>query len=510
MPSAWQRDFRRGFAGLLAAVALVAFDPAPAHALAELSLIDREARNDPTQLRFEPVCNARLEGRIETGDFDRIKEKFDTFVADSRVAPVIARIEQQLDKYKLTDLHYGLRAMDPSFYALCLSSVGGDLKEALKIATLFNGWMMVVGLDPIFNQPDPCYSACAVIFMTAKRRDGIYESNAHKRYPGRFLHYKARLGFHAPELEFPASQGPTVTTKLAQDAYAAAITSVREITVDRSSPHAWERAALARHRGTDFPAGLLIEMLTTPQQSMSEIAFVSEAVDWGIELFGFDPPKALTDRFAMMVCSNIASKRCDHSGAEDRCGDGFITSAWWLSNMVSGVKTLVPKVPGSKFHLPPTPESELQDDRTTLKELMEKWKFKLSTLWPKSGSGRVSVRSAVLQPGPGSFSTRQPCALVATLHGEQLVNLEAQTFNGSQLYWLKERADGPALGIEDHDHIGTENAIVAGRYRADTPEHVSLTRMLPGKARLSDLEGDPWAWHSAGQPILNSKPSRRP
>lgn len=506
MPIFWQYAFQRVFSVVLAVATVAAYEPAPAHALAEARIYDRESRNDPTKLAFEPVCNIRLEGRIEAGDFEAVKKTFDTFVADPRVAPVIARIEQQLAAVQIQSLVASLQAIDRSFYALCLSSPGGDLKEAVKIASLFKGWMMVVGVDPLSGAPDHCYSACAIIFMTAKRRDGIYESNAHKRYPGRFLHHKSRLGFHAPELEFPAQQGPTVTTKEAENAYASAITSIREITADQPSPHFWDRATLGRHRGVDFPAGLLVEMLTTPPNAMSEIEFTSEAVDWGIELFGFEPPKVLTDRLAMTLCSNLAWKRCDHSESEDRCDDSFVTAAQQPANVPPGVKAMFRKISGWIGPLPPTSESLVKAYHTEIDDMLRSWTIKSMTLWPTSGSGRVTIQAGVLQAGPDAFGARQPCALVATFDGDQLANLEAQTFNGSLNYWLKVRTEGPELGILDHYYQATEAGIASGQYRADTPEHVPLTRMLPGKARLADLDATPWAWHDKGRPLFgNSK-----
>lgn len=513
MPTLWQKAFRQGFAFVWALAFLAVAQTSPALALAEARIHDRETRNDPTQLGFEPVCNIRLDGKIESGDFEAVKATFDTFVADRRVAPVIARIEQQLAAEKPLPPLVSRRAVDRSFYALCLSSPGGDLKEAMKIASLFNGWMMVVGVDPLSGTPDHCFSACAVLFMTAKRRDGLYESNYHKRYPGRFLHHQARLGFHAPELEFPSNHGPTVTTKEAENAYAAAITSIREIIADQPSPHAphnWDRATLGRHRGVDFPAGLLVEMLTTPPSTMSEIEFVGEAVDWGIELFGFAPPAVMTDRLVMTVCSNLAWKRCDHSESEDRCDESFVTASQRPANATRGVKALFRQLSGPNAILPPTPEPQLQSDRTAIEEMMRTWTITPATLWPTTGTSRVRIQSAMLQAAPGTFGAPRPCAVVATFDGDRLANVEAQTFNGSWHYWLKEHTEGPALGILDDYHQATEAGIASGQYRADTPEHVPLTRMLPGKARLSDLAAQPWAWHDKGKPIFSDSPLRWP
>lgn len=487
---------------ILASIVWLSTAIAPSVA-AELTLLAREPRNDPTRLDFTPVCNARLDGEIRAGDAEAMAGKLATFRADPRVSGVEARIGRQLSEVSITDLVGSLRQVDRQFYALCLSSDGGDVKEAFKIAQLFRGWMMVVGLDD-YGQPEHCHSACAIIFMSAKRRDGLYESNAHKRYPGRFLHYKSSLGFHAPRLEFPPGHSGTVTTEQAKASYANAVSTMRKLVADQPSPHIWDRATLGRHRGTDFPADLLIEMLTTTPEQMSEIEFVAEAVDWGIELFGFPPPKAVTDRLAMTICTNLAWKRCDHSESQDRCDDSFVTAAQVPANRVAGVKRLARLAPGTK--LEKTAPDVIAADQRALLDMLKTWIPKSQTLWPRTGRGNVGIEAVTLQAGPTAFGATQPCALVMTFDGDRLKNVEAQTMNGSLRYWLKTRAaDEPPLGIFDEYHVKAEAAVLAGTYRADTPEHIGLTRMLPGKARLVDLDGDPWAWSNAGHPVTTRR-----
>ena len=320
MPGRWL------LAAMMIAALLLPCINSPSSARAEFTPLNPGVRNDPAHLNFSPVCNAQLTGRIDPGDYELLKPKVDMFMADPRVAPIVSAIRAQMEAFSTNPFNTDLKLIDRQFYALCLSSKGGDLKEARRLAALFDGWIMVVGLDRQGNAQE-CASACAVLFMQGKRRDGIFTSNEYKRYPGRYLHYKSRLGFHAPRLEFPTGT-QKVSVAEAEQAYVAALTSVQELLQDAPSDYFHEDN---KRRGEDFPDDLILRLLTTPPAMMHWVETMQEAVQWGIEVYGVAPPPALTDRHLMLACANVAYKRCNQLRTLDRCADEFAVKSTELN-----------------------------------------------------------------------------------------------------------------------------------------------------------------------------------
>jgi hypothetical protein len=51
---------------------------------ATLYALDYETYNYPQNLSFNPVCNAKLDGEIRAGDYDKISEKVARFENDPR------------------------------------------------------------------------------------------------------------------------------------------------------------------------------------------------------------------------------------------------------------------------------------------------------------------------------------------------------------------------------------------------------------------------------------------
>src|SRR5690606_29639647 len=105
-------------------------------------------------------------GSILAGDYERVD-----------AALKRAKFKQEFSGYK----------------ALCIASDGGDLREAIKLGTLFKDWIMVV------EEGNRCISACAVLFMSGHTRDTV--NGVDTSWPGRYLHHRATLAFHAPALE---------------------------------------------------------------------------------------------------------------------------------------------------------------------------------------------------------------------------------------------------------------------------------------------------------------------
>src|SRR5687767_11111611 len=102
---------------LVALAASLLWPPIAAQA-SQFYIVQTDTLNDPSALFFEPTCNAHLEGRIEEGDHESIREMVESASAE------------------------GLHNTEPGrFPAVCLSSGGGDVGEALRIAGVLQGWM---------------------------------------------------------------------------------------------------------------------------------------------------------------------------------------------------------------------------------------------------------------------------------------------------------------------------------------------------------------------------------
>jgi hypothetical protein len=270
--------------------ALAVSGPQAAYA-AQLFIVDTETRNDPRDLFFEPVCNVRLDGPIVTGDAARIAVKLAEFGREPDVGAI--------DRDGTIDFNpwETLGERVPGYFALCLSSEGGDPREALKLAELFGQFMTVVA------DGERCVSACAVLFMTASapRHHTFYFRNDE---PGRYLHVNGTLGFHAPTLTLPGDAGDTLPTADIVKAYADALETVRMVMFHDQERGTGAARLFANRSGSQsrIPLDLAMAFVTVPPSEMFEITTIDEALAWGIEPFGFARPDRLTREMATVAC----------------------------------------------------------------------------------------------------------------------------------------------------------------------------------------------------------------
>lgn len=407
---------------------------------------DYGALNDPVALDFEPRCQLQMSGEIvgpdaaagQIGDYERARIALEEFRASpERVAAPGA------DRDKLVP--------STGFFALCLSSEGGDLREALRVANLFgNVWMTVV------EEGHVCLSACAVLFMQAKRRDGVFSSNLDARFPGRYMHYGAQLGFHAPALIYPKGSSDTVAKAEAEEAYRQALISVEALLpseqmllaaplqFDDTRP-LFERLAelSAKHQGTmrseeDFPARLLVRMLTTPNSDMLWVKTLGEAHEYGIDVFGLAMPKRLTDRMVMAACASVVHTRCGNLVPRGQCGYAFATE--------SGLLAIPRGVPGATAisamikSLQPGPKQFALEtaagQREKIAAMLADWEPQRTSLWPANVAQAGLRAEAVALQRRQALGWVSPCAVTAYWAGQQLVDLELQTLNGFERNWL--------------------------------------------------------------------------
>jgi hypothetical protein len=435
---------------------------------ATLYAVDYDSRTDPTPQFVSPTCNFILHGVIESGDRDRMEGEIDAFFRASRVGDSSTRREGN------------------NWPVLCLESKGGDIQEALKLAELFRAWIRVVEEDRT------CSSACAILFMAHSRREGTF---AHSDMsPGRFLHFRGQLGFHAPSLELPSDQ--KVGTDDVTTAYARALATLGAV-AGRDLDLSWNRTegrSFVSNRFSEdiLPAGLLLAFVSVPPDSLYTITRLAEAIEWGIEIYGFPPPEVLSQRMLQQGCINTSTFRCLTGGAA-RClndtmeeiyvlrvgADLDFTSTWNFDDPQKGFG----------------------------------WDSTVSTrrLWPPPDRpSDVSVMGwrSDLKVTHGEHRQPRYCEVRATWTGSTLTNLELATFNGS---W-----DGSLTGelaIPDDLDVSpslnqTDPVIVPGavvlerklRAAASEPglDHFRLWKALPAGMLLSDLGNAPWSTLAVG------------
>jgi hypothetical protein len=73
-----------------------------------------------------------------------------------------------------------------------LNSPGGDLNEALDIGQVIREY----GIGTVIGPSDSCLSACALIFMAGTFLEAA-GAPSQRAVPGRYLHVRGQLGFHA-------------------------------------------------------------------------------------------------------------------------------------------------------------------------------------------------------------------------------------------------------------------------------------------------------------------------
>ena len=208
----------------------------------------------------ENGCQIYIKGIIEDGDFKKIKSFYDQGIT-----------------YDPSGGEVG--ASGP---LICLSSPGGSLVEAIKIATLIKDRSSTIVLPNA-----RCESACSIIFM-AGSLNGIVS---------RSIYSSSKLGFHAPELKL---EGSNYSAQNVSKAYDLAIMTTSEIVKLQVMPiHA-------------------LEMFTsTPHSSMRYIETVDDLLKAEISLLQKrDPTSSIFSKFQelpALSAEQLIANICEHS-----------------------------------------------------------------------------------------------------------------------------------------------------------------------------------------------------
>ncbi len=445
---------------------------------ATLEIRDLSVRNRPYELSFTPVCNAKLTGRIRSGDFDRIRQQ----LRDNGLVQKIEDNEYFGDE-ESTD--------QEGYYALCLQSEGGDIREALRIGDLFNGWMTVVEAD------QRCISACALLFMKGPRREHLFVSihpgPQPNRKAGRFLHYRATLAFHAPSLEIPSGAADKLTPQLVQEYYRRAVRTVGSIIFPgegdneesgnldpgRIKEKLEDYNFVGGPEGTEnefIPFDLLFAVVSVPPDQEFAIKTVAQAIRWGIEPYGFPGPRFISERMLFMGCANLVAARCVTGGPLGTCVK-FSTRQYFRPPYIEDGRA-----------------EELDD---YFERHRDRFRIAKRKLWPPS-----NTRSSLTVHGltiTREFSNYAVCDAKLIYNNGALLEIELHTING--------QGDRPPIRggnfTADDAKTLTDQTAEGPDIKIGKNRRLRPWQMLPSSWNLVDLGSAPWKELEKGGPLFS-------
>ena len=168
---------------------------------------------------------------------------------------------------------------------MCLSSPGGSLSEAVKIAR----HLQKHGVGTVLNEGDTCLSACTAIFMMGT------QSGAESGGPDRRMHITAKLGFHRPSLALPEgdynNEAVIKAFNLALDATAEFVEMANTVPTYSLRPM--------------IEADLIREMFAHKGDDFFYFDRVDHAGRWGILQFGYRDPAFMGKAEAFNACNNL-------------------------------------------------------------------------------------------------------------------------------------------------------------------------------------------------------------
>lgn len=234
---------------IAAAIATGILSLAPARA-ADISKVTREG------------CNLSLTGRIESGDFDKLKG----------LAAANGMLRDAFIDEKQT--------------YVCLSSPGGSYLEGLRISE----FLIKYAIGTRIEKGASCASACAIIFMSGTARGEEWDN------PSRHLHVAGALGFHAPYLSLKDVE--SVSAREAERA------------VDTLNQMMAGFLRIFSHNSGYYPdpwirGSLVSEMLSKGRDELLLVDTVEKAGRWDITLYGHRPIKQSTKLDLVQLCTNF-------------------------------------------------------------------------------------------------------------------------------------------------------------------------------------------------------------
>lgn len=171
-----------------------------------------------------------------------------------------------------------------SRFVLKLHSAGGSFLEAIRLGHEVRRR----GIGTYVDDGAICLSACALVFMSGTQHLGDGDTA-----PLRTLHYRGKLGFHAPYVDLKSFAGvpdEALRSFLVQS-YQTAISAASELTI---------LAIEGRWR-----ASLVRQMLETSANDFLIIDTVNEAGRWGIQVAGIPEAQIDDENLLRVACINF-------------------------------------------------------------------------------------------------------------------------------------------------------------------------------------------------------------
>ncbi|WP_170764594.1 hypothetical protein [Ruegeria lacuscaerulensis] len=210
----------------------------------------------------EMRCYISVEGPIEAGDADKIRDAMASFSTDH---------PEEANLFYPNSMN--------SWKKVCFDSTGGSFSEGVKIAQ----YLLGKRIGSAVPKDAQCLSACAVAFMggtnDTKGDAGLL--------PFRQLHPLGNLGFHAPFIEVPEREYSAQTV---QQAFEGALANIGFL--------------LERGDQMNIQRSLVLRMLNTPSDDMLYVNTVGEASRWGIAIAPVAPRDELDAVSTINACYN--------------------------------------------------------------------------------------------------------------------------------------------------------------------------------------------------------------
>ncbi len=172
---------------------------------------------------------------------------------------------------------------------LCLSSPGGDLYEALRIASFFR--YIDADLHTTVLSGDLCASACSILFLAGA---DFFEGESYSTFATRAIQPGAQLGVHAPRIEL-GGEGPYSKHDV-ESAYSSAIISSAKIFEFSQDLDVEGRAYMNPY--------LYQRTLSTPPQDMYYIDTVGDAILGDVPVSGVKLHATLNETLIDTICDN--------------------------------------------------------------------------------------------------------------------------------------------------------------------------------------------------------------
>ncbi len=214
-----------------------------------------------------PNCVTRLEGVLERGDFEQIRD-----AAAALMQPDADDPEGSTNRLRV-----------------CLNSPGGSLLEATRLAALFSD----KGYGTVIDDGDSCLSACAVLFMFGSHYLTGRTYNFNRR-----MHVNATLGFHRPDFALP--EGGNYSSADVEKAFDIAIIATLEFV-------RLANRRLEAETKVYVPSDLIEQMFSSEGQDFYYITSVDQVGRWDIYVFGHQQPSVFSAREALTACHNLSN-----------------------------------------------------------------------------------------------------------------------------------------------------------------------------------------------------------